>query len=178
MQNADAMQRESQLCDAKIRICRKRLSLTSTVVTTLPMPHAADCARCSQRHDRATLRSKRVDRRLFGDGIDRILFVLCERLVGVEVLVDNAAHAFLAVIAVGLRAVVPDGVRVLHRKGEDVWCFTRSGVEVETREDGVVAAERLAWLVKRGLHESVRLGEEVELHEIAGFCDYVFGLEM
>lgn len=142
------------------------------------MPHAADSTRCSQRHNRATLRSKRVNRRLFGDGIDRILFVLCKRLVGVEVLVDNTAHAFLAVIAVRLRAVVPDGVPVLHRKGEDVWCFTCGGVEVEAREDGIVAAKRLAWLVERGLHEGVRLGEEVELHEIAGFCDYVFGLEM
>jgi len=179
MHNTNPMQRErSQLCDAKIKICRKRPSLISTVVTTLRVPHAADSTRCSQRHNRATLRSKRVNRRLFGDGVDCILFVLCKRLVGVEVLVDNTAHAFLAVVPVGLRAVIPDRVSVLHSKGEDVWRFTRGGVEVEAREDGVVAAERLAWLVERGLHESVRLGEEVKFHEVAGFCDYVFGLEM
>jgi len=80
-------------------------------------------------------------------------------------------------IANRLRAVVPKRILGRDLEGEDVLCFARHGREVEAREDGFVACQRLARLVEGGLHDGVVLGEEVEFYEVADFGDDVFGLD-
>lgn len=130
------------------------------------------------RHDPPTLRSQRVSRRLLRDRILRHLLILRERLIAVEVLIDNAAHAALAMIAGCLAAVVPEGLGVLDGELEHVGRLALLGGEVEAGEDAGAAGERLARLVERRLHHGVVLGQEVELDEVADFGDDVLRLEV
>lgn len=81
-------------------------------------------------------------------------------------------------VAVGLRAVVPEGILVLDGELEDVGSLTGIGFKVETGEDAVAASKRLAWLVEGGLCNGVVLGEEVEFDQIADLGDNVLGLEV
>ena len=122
----------------------------------------------------AITRLRRRDRRV---GKSSSLLVSSERLVAIEVLVDDEGHSALAVEASGLRAVEPQRSLVLDGEGEDVGGFAGLSHEVEAREDGIVV-DGLAGLLERGLGEAVVLGEEVDFDEVADLSDDVFGLEV
>jgi len=55
--------------------------------------------------------------------------------LGIEILVDNTGHASLAVVAVGLGAVVPDGIVVGNDDLEDVGGLAAGG-GLEAGEEG------------------------------------------
>lgn len=105
------------------------------------------------------------------------LLVLSEGLLRViERLVDNTAHALLAMIAVDLTAIIPEWFFRLNLEREHIRCLAGGCWEVETGED--TAAERLARSVEGRLSDGVVLGEEVELDVVSDFCDDVLGLEV
>ena len=80
-------------------------------------------------------------------------------------------------VAVGLGAVVPDGLLVLDHEGEDVLgLLARGSGEVEATEEAMRLW--LAGLVEGGLGDGVVLGQEVELDHITDFSDYVLRLEV
>ena len=121
-------------------------------------------------HDHAAVRLGRdVGGGLAQRGAHRRLLVLgeCPGII-VEVLVDDAAvfelvskhpnnlkftgfflpHALLAMVAHGLRAVVPERVAVLHHHQEDVRRLPLLRREVEACEHSLAAGEGLAGLVE------------------------------
>lgn len=51
-------------------------------------------------------------------------------------------------VAIGLRAVVPEGLFILDHEGKGVVGFTLSSGEVEAGKDARAAGERFAWLVE------------------------------
>jgi hypothetical protein len=105
------------------------------------------------------------------------LFLVGGESVGaVEVLVDNHAHAALAVVALGLRAVEPEWLLILDNDGEDVGVLALGGWH-EAGEDGVVV-DGLAGLGEGRLSEGVILRVEVDLDEVANLCDDVLRLEV
>ena len=77
----------------------------------------------------------------------------------VNVLVDDTSHAVLAVVASGLRAVVPDGLLVLDSDLEDIGSLAFFSGKVEARRETV--GERLTGLAKAGLDNGVVAREEV-----------------
>ena len=88
------------------------------------------------------------------------LLVLGEaEILVVKVLVDDASHAALAVVASGLRAVVPDGLLVLDSDLEDIGSLALLGGKVEARGEAI--GERLAGLAEAGLDHGVVAREEV-----------------
>lgn len=105
---------------------------------------------------------QRISRGLLCHSVDSVRLVLGQRVLAVEILVDNAAHALLAMGACCLTAVVPDRLGILDSEGEHVGCLASCGVEVEAREDGCGSAEGLARLVEGRLSDGVGFGEEVE----------------
>lgn len=88
--------------------------------------------------------------------------MICGKGVGTGRLVDDHAHAVLAVSAIGLGAVQPDWVGVVDGDGEHIGAFT-SGDGLEARVDAIVAGKRLARLLEGRLDDRVVPGEVVEL---------------
>ena len=84
-------------------------------------------------------------------------------------LINDHSHPLLAMA--GLRAVDPDGRRVINHDG--VCRCRRRGAGygheagVETDCAGHVERDRLAWLCKGGLCDGVVIGRELELHHVA-----------
>lgn len=113
-----------------------------------PALHRFPCSQRLVRHNVATLRSQFVCRRLDSNRVHSVRLVDRKCLPVIEVLVDNTAHALLAVVAVRLTAVVPERLLVLHEKRENVVGLATWGCEVETGEDARSIGERLAWLVE------------------------------
>ena len=68
---------------------------------------------------------------------DGIGLISSKSVLRVEVLVDDTAHALLAMVANGLRAVEPEGVLVLDDDGEDLGSLASGSGEVEAGEDGI-----------------------------------------
>jgi len=95
----------------------------------------------------------------------------------VKVLVDDTNHAVLAVVAVLLRAVVPDGSLVLNNDLEDIGSLALLSGEVEAGEETVTLGERLAGLAEAGLGDGVVVGEEVPLDNVTDLGDDVVGVE-
>ena len=90
--------------------------------------------------------------------------------VGASGLVDNHAHAHLAVAALGLCAVDPDWLGVGHGDSEDLRTFTFLDRN-ESRVDTLTSGERLARLVEGGLGDGVVGGEIVVFNLSAYFSD-------
>jgi hypothetical protein len=96
----------------------------------------------------------------------------------VKVLVDDTDHAALAVVALGLGAVVPDGLAVVEDHGlEDIVGLALGGHKVEAGEEAKAVGRRRAGSVEVGLGDGVVGGEEVPLHDIANIGDDVVGVE-
>ena len=134
-----------------------------------------------QRHIRQNLSALTLQwilTRLHGNRALSHLLVPRQRVFRAEVLVNNPTHALLAMIAIRLTAIVPNGLHILYHKRENILCLAGRGVEVEARENGVRATERRAWGAEAGLCEGVRFGQEVEFHHVAWGGDDVFRLEV
>jgi hypothetical protein len=125
-----------------------------------------------------TLTLKLICTRLHSNRALALLLVHRKRLIARKVLIDDARHTRLAVVACGLTAVVPEGVLVLDLEREDAVGLALHGRKVEAREDALVAAERRAWLVEGGLHDGVVLGQEVEFDQVTDLGHDVLGLEV
>lgn len=85
-------------------------------------------------------------------------------------------------VTISLAAVVPERILVLDEEGENIRSLAAGGREVKAGENAgggaVGVCERLAGLVERRLDDSVVLGEEVELDEVADLGDDILGLEV
>lgn len=106
-------------------------------------------------------------------------FVGCQGVGPVEVLVDNAGHPLLAVVAGRLSAVVPDGVLVLDDDLKNIVGLGLAGqgrLEAREERDGDVGV-RNAGSREGGLGDGVVLGQEVPFHHVTDFCDDVLGVE-
>lgn len=96
----------------------------------------------------------------------------------VEVLVDDTDHAALAVVAHGLGAVVPDGLRVvLDDDLEHIGRPALLGTEVEAGEEAGAVGQGLAGVGKVGLDDGVVEGQELELDNVTNLGDDVVRLE-
>jgi hypothetical protein len=98
-----------------------------------------------------------------------------ERIRSIEVLVDHSAHALLAMVVLGLRAVEPGRVLVLDFDLEDIGALAGRGIEVEAGEETVI--KRLARLGEAGLDNGMVLWEIVELDNLANFSYNVLRVE-
>lgn len=99
-------------------------------------------------------------------------------LLVVEVLVDDAGHAVLAVVTVLLRAVVPDGrLCLLDDNLEDIVGLALLDGKVEARVDRRPIGKGLAGLAERGLRDCVVARQEVPLYNVALFSNDVVRLE-
>lgn len=104
--------------------------------------------------------------------------MLGESEVGaVEVLVDDANHAVLAVLAGVLSAVVPDGLLVLDDDLEDVGGLSLGGKEVEAGEEGGAVGQGVARVAKVGLGNGVVAGQVVPLDDVTHLGDDVVRIE-
>jgi hypothetical protein len=81
------------------------------------------------------------------------------------------------VVALLLRAVVPDRLGVLHNNLEDVRSLAFARGKVEAGEESSTVGERLAGLAEAGLGDGVVGGEEVPLDYIADLSDDIVGVE-
>jgi hypothetical protein len=104
------------------------------------------------------------------------LLVLCEGGGSVEVLVDDARHAVLAMVPDRLRAVEPERVLVLDRELEHLVRLALVDLEVEAGEESLVV-DGHAGLVEGGLRHRVVLGQVVPLDNVAHLGNDVVGLE-
>lgn len=99
----------------------------------------------------------------------------------VKVLVDDAGHALLAVVPLGLGAVEPDGLLVLDGDLEDVLTLTLGDVEVEAGEEpdlGVSGVgQGLAGLAEGRLGDGVVQGGKVPFDHITNLGNDVVGFE-
>ncbi|KAI6758789.1 hypothetical protein HG530_011029 [Fusarium avenaceum] len=118
----------------------------------------------------------RRDNRHTSQGSELLVAAQAKVLV-VKVLVDNTNHAGLAVVALLLRAVVPDGLLVLDGKLEDIGSLALLGSKVETGEETSAVGEGLAGLAEAGLSDGVVHGEEVPLDDVTNLGDHVVGIE-
>ena len=95
----------------------------------------------------------------------------------IKVLVDDADHALLAVLAVGLGAVEPDGVLGVDNELEDAVGFPLVSGKEEAREEAGAVAKGLARVGKAGLHHAVVGRHELPLDHVANVRDNVVRLE-
>jgi hypothetical protein len=105
--------------------------------------------------------------------VPRLLFVHCECVLRIGVLIDDATHSALAMVSSCLAAVVPEGIFVLNSENENVVCFTLGGRKIEAREHATTISKRFAWLVERGLYNCVILREEMELDSITNLRNHI-----
>ncbi|KAG7053630.1 extracellular serine-rich protein [Colletotrichum scovillei] len=125
--------------------------------------------------DKATLLNRRNDSIAL---LRSQSLVLSESEVGaVKVLVDDADHAVLAVLAGVLGAVVPDGLLVLDDDLEDVGGLALGSEEVEAREEGGAVGQGVARVAKVGLGDGVVAGQVVPLDDVAHLGDDVVRVE-
>lgn len=95
----------------------------------------------------------------------------------IKVLVNHTIHAILAMVAILLRAVVPDGLLILDHNLEDIGCLALSDHEVEAAEEACAVRQGLAGLAEGGLRDGVVAREEVPFDDVADLCDHVVGVE-
>lgn len=82
-----------------------------------------------------TLTLQRILTRLLGNRPLAILLILGERLIPIKVLINNTAHATLAMVSIDLTAVVPKGLFILHLERKHVVGLALLCGEVEAAED-------------------------------------------
>jgi len=105
--------------------------------------------------------------------------VLGQAEVGVvKVLVDHTNHAVLAVVADGLRAVVPGRLIRSDHNLEHIRVLALLGREIEAGEETGAVGERLARVGKVGLRNGVVEGQELPLDNVTNLSDDVVRLEL
>lgn len=93
-------------------------------------------------------------------------------------MVDNSDHAHLAVVALCLGAVVPDGAAVNNGELVDVGVLALGGDKVEAGEEAGAVGERLAGVSKVRLSNGVVGSGKVPLDGVADFSYNVLGIEV
>jgi len=80
-------------------------------------------------------------------------------------------------VALLLRAIVPDWLGILNHDLEDIRSLAFLSSKVEAGEEPSAISERLARLAKAGLSNGVVGGEEVPFDDVTDFSDDVVGVE-
>lgn len=108
----------------------------------------------------------------------RRLLVLLQAEIGIiKVLVDDASHALLAVVALLLGAVIPNRLLVLDLELEDIVRLALARGELEAGEEAGPVGQGLARLGKGGLHEGMVLREEVPFYNVPNLGDDIVRVE-